>query len=298
MSGGVNNDAGVTALAAVTLWLAARTLRRGVDWRSALPLGVAAGLIPLFKATGIALYPAIAIAVAAVVLLRRDRRALAGVAALVAGLAAARLGIFAIDRLVTPVSVPGQGEAGLAGASGVLSTAIHSPTLFLSYLWQTFLPRLPFMTDFFSGYSWPAYDTYVEEGFASFGWYAMEFAPWVYKGIVVALAAVCVAAVAALWQQRRGARAHLPQLALVLLAAAGVLGGVTAAYLSATPRAGELPEQGRYAFTALPAFAAIAACACLAVPRRMLGWAAGGLVTGMVALEWASQFLLVQRFYL
>ncbi len=298
MSGAVNNDAGITAFTAVTLWLAARAVRRGLDWRSALPLGAAAALLPLFKATGIAVYPAIGVAVLAVLLLRRDRTALAGLGALAAGLAAGHLGIVAVDQLVTPVPVPStDGGGGLIAAGGVVSSVLDAPTLFLSYLWQTFLPPLPFMTDFFTGYEWPAYDTYVEEGFASFGWYSAQFAPWVYQGIAVAVVAVVAAAVAALWRQRGSLRQYGPQVALVILVIAGVLGGVTAAYTSVTPRAGELPEQGRYAFTALPAFGTVAAIACLALPRRRLGWAAGVLVAGMIALEWASQFMLLQRFY-
>ena len=58
-----------------------------------------------------------------------------------------------------------------------LARAVTSdrPALVLSYLWQTFLPPLPFMTDLFTGSSLPVMDTYVREGFASFGWYTMEF---------------------------------------------------------------------------------------------------------------------------
>ena len=73
ISGGVNNDAGVNAMAAVTLWLAARALNRGLDWRSALPLGIAAALLPLFKATGLALYPVVGLVALIAVLRRRDR---------------------------------------------------------------------------------------------------------------------------------------------------------------------------------------------------------------------------------
>jgi hypothetical protein len=299
MSGAVNNDAAVTAIAALLLWLTARVARRGLQWRTAFALGAAAALVPLFKATGVAIYPVIGLIVAAVALQRRDRATLIGLAGLAAGVAAGKLGLAGIDRVVTPLPVPNApgGAGGLIAAGGVISSVVHAPTLFLSYLWQSFLPPLPFMTDLFSGYTWPAYDTYIEEGFASFGWYSMQFAPWAYHVIVVAVVVVVGAAIAASWRHRRTLRANWLQVALVVLAIAAVLGGVSAAYMSATPRAGELPEQGRYAFTALPAFAAVAVAACLAVPRRRLGWAAGGMLTGMIVLEWASQFMLLQRFY-
>ena len=298
MSGGVNNDAAVTALTAVALWLTARAMRRGLDWRSMLPLGAAAALLPLFKATGIAVYPAIGVAVLAVLLLRRDRTALVGLGALAAGFAAGRLGIVAVDQLVTPVPVPSEpGGNGLIAAGGVVSLVLESPTLFLSYLWQTFLPPLPFMTDLFTGYDWPAYDTYIEEGFASFGWYSMEFAPWVYQGIAVAVVAVVVAAMAAFWRRRGALREHWPQVALVDPGDRRRARRRDGRDTTASPRAGELPEQGRYAFTALPAFGAVAAIACLALRRRWFPWAAGVLVTAMIALTWAGQFMLLERFY-
>ena len=80
----------------------------------------------------------------------------------------------------------------------------------------------------------------------------MEFAPWVYR--------VHRGARSSRWSARAprcgsaGARSPAaPEVALVVLAIAGVLGGVAAAYMQrdAAPRA-ELPEQGRYAFTACP----------------------------------------------
>jgi hypothetical protein len=153
------------------------------------------------------------------------------------------------------------------------------------------------MTDLFTGSSLPVMDTYVREGFASFGWYTMEFAPWVYRGIAVALLALGASALAAGWRYRAWARRQLPQLALVGLSIAGVIGGVTAAYATASPRSGELPEQGRYAFTALPALAALAVAAVYGLPRRWRPVAAGGVFAALFALLWAGQMMLLQRFY-
>jgi hypothetical protein len=82
-----------------------------------------------------------------------------------------------------------------------------------------------------------------------------------------------------------------------VLAIAGVLGGVAAAYMQATPHIGRPPEQGRYAFAAIPAFAAVVGAALLALRPRRLAWVAGGLVTAMIALQWAGQLMLLQRFY-
>ena len=153
--------------------------------------------VVLFKQTGIALYPAIFVAIVLAALFMRDRRALLGLGAGIAGFVAGRLVIMLVDQLVTPLPVRGRTGSGLIAAGGVVRTVLDRPTLVLSYLWQTFLPPLPFMTDLFTGSSLPVMDTYVREGFASFGWYTMEFAPWVYRGIAVALLALGASAVAA-----------------------------------------------------------------------------------------------------
>ena len=289
ISGAVNNDGGVNALAAVTLFLAARALRRGLTPGWAAALGASAMLLPLFKATGNALLPALALVVIVALVRHRDGR-LPGIAGLAAGALAGRAVIYTLDRLITPVPVPAAPgrESGLASAGTVVQHVIDDPQLYLSYLWQTFLPPLPFMTDIFPPTTPPGYEAYVKEGFASFGWYAMQFSDWVYKLILVIAVAVVLAAAAAAWQRRRVARSRWPEVALVVLAIAGVLGGVAAAYVTATEPIGGMPEQGRYAFTALPAFAAVAAAALLAVRRAWLPYLAGALVAGMVGLERAT----------
>lgn len=298
ISGAVNNDNGVNALAAVTLFLAARVLRRGLVPGWAAALGAAAMLLPLFKATGNALWPAVAFVVV-VALVRHRSRWLPGVAGLAAGAIAGRLVVSALDRLVTTAPSPGAppGQGGLVGVGGVVQRVVDDPQLFLSYFWQTFLPPLPFMTDFHETAAPPGYEAYIKEGFASFGWYAMTFADWVYEVIFGVAVIVVVAAAVALWRRRRALPGRWPEIALVVLAIMGVLGGVAAAYMAAPPYNTPLPEQGRYAFTALAAFAAVAAAALLCVRRSWLPYAAGALVTGMIALEWASEMMLLQRFY-
>ena len=76
----------------------------------------------------------------------------------------------------------------------------------------------------------------------------------------------------------------------------GVIGGVEAAYVSATPRP-VVAEQGRYAFTAIVPLAAIAAGACLGLGRRRSPLLAGGLVGGMVGFAFLSLLLGSQGFY-
>jgi 4-amino-4-deoxy-L-arabinose transferase-like glycosyltransferase len=61
ISGAVNDDSGVNAAAAVSLYLIVRSLRRGMTWREALGLAIALALAPLMKETGYEIYPAVAV---------------------------------------------------------------------------------------------------------------------------------------------------------------------------------------------------------------------------------------------
>ena len=295
ISGAVNNDNAVNAAAAATLWLAARTLRRGLDVPTALALGATAAALPLFKQTGFALYPAIALAVAGG-LWRHRERVLPGLAALGGAFLFVRFGWSLTGaKLGTVVDPPPGGPVAVVGADTVLE-AFRQPRQVLSYFWQTFLPRLPFQNELFSQ-RWPAYDIYVEEGVAAFGWYAIKFPEWVYKLIVVAGAGIVGLAGYALFRARALLRTRWVEVAVVALAIVGVLGGVAAAFVSGTPRDPFLqPEQGRYAFTTLAAVAAVAAWAIHGARSRgpVL---AGALVASMAGLQLASLLLALSTFY-
>ncbi len=291
MSGVVNNDAGVNAAAALLVYLMLRGLRRGLT----LPLGVATGataaMLPLMKGTGYALYPALAVALTGMVWRRHSPRQLVGLGALV-GTAAGAQGIWSaiarsFDR--TTLTTPG-------GGSGPVRRALDAPDLYLSYLWQTFAPRLPFMTDLHSQ-RWPAYDIYVERGFAAFGWYAVKFPIWVYVLIAVAALAAGALCAVALWRERIAARARGWELTALVVAVVGVIGGVAAAYMTSHGDRPVVAEQGRYAFTAIVPLATIALGACFAFGRRRAPAVAGGVVGAMMGLGYASLWLAFEGFF-
>ena len=74
-------------------------------------------------------------------------------------------------------------------------------------------------------------------------------------------------------------------------------GVAAAAYMPPTPHVGAAPEQGRYAFTALVAFAAVAGASLLAVRPRWLPLGRGCPGDGHDRREWMGQLMLLQRFY-
>jgi hypothetical protein len=153
------------------------------------------------------------------------------------------------------------------------------------------------MTDLFIQ-RWPAFDIYIERGFAAFGWYAVTFPRWVYAVIVLAMAGLSALALRGLWVLRGTLRRRWVEVAFVALAIAGVLGGVAAAYAQSTPRPPNVqPEQGRYAFTVLAPLAAIAALGLSGAGRRVMPWVAGGAVAGMAGLQIAAQLLAYAGFF-
>ena len=177
MFGVVNNDAGVNAAAALLVYLLIRGLRRGpsIGWGVALGLTLVA--LPVMKATGAALYPAVAVALLGVLWRWHGRVALPAYGAL-AGVALAG---FAVRRLLVSLVEPPVvlGGGGAASASGPINYVLDRPEVFLSYAWQMFLPRLWFMNDLHVQ-TWPAFSVFIETGWGAFGWLVYRFPRWVY----------------------------------------------------------------------------------------------------------------------
>jgi hypothetical protein len=184
MAGAVNNDTGVNAAAALALYLTIRGLRRGPTWRLALALGATLAIAPLMKGTGLEVYPAILLGVVGIAW-RHHRRADLRALGLGALAFAAVRGAWA---LVAPgLERPAGGGPGIS-ATGSLHAALRMPGRYLEYLWETLLPRLPFMAHLFPQ-RWFAFHVYVREGWAAFGWLSIAFPKWVYVAIALAMLA-------------------------------------------------------------------------------------------------------------
>jgi 4-amino-4-deoxy-L-arabinose transferase-like glycosyltransferase len=294
MSGSVNNDMGVNAAGAVLLYLLVRGLRRGLSVGLAIAIGLTLAVAPLMKATGFELWPAAAVGLLGMVWRRRWTPALKQVGIAAAACAA----LFLVWKVVSPdfhrgtFNTPG----GTARGGGYL--ALHHPFGYLQYLWQVFLPRLPGMHDLWTQH-WPAFDIYAVRGWASFGWYAMTFAHWVYQAIALVMLGCGGLTALALWRHRHGATRRLGwEIGVLLASIVGVVGGVHAYYYVQEARSGIIAEMGRYAFPAITALAAAALGGAFFFRRR--SWAvpyAAGLAVAVVVLCYSSQLLAIGRFY-
>ena len=82
---------------------------------------------------------------------------------------------------------------------------------------------------------------------------------------------------------------------MLVLVVLGVFFGTEAA--SFAPGAGPVPEFGRYLFPAAASIAALGAVATFGAGRRSASAVAGGLVTALLVLFWASEFLTMSALY-
>jgi 4-amino-4-deoxy-L-arabinose transferase-like glycosyltransferase len=297
MSGGVNNDNLLYALAAVFIYLVARALRRGVDPGLALALGGVAAAGVLTKTSFVGLLPGGAFGVL-VALLRepapRRLRSLAGVA----GGAAVFVVVTSLWLAASSVLFDRGASRTTAGLTDSYVTSGTSLRGHLSYIWQVFLPALPGMQGFPSmADSYPLWDTFVQGFVGRFGWWRFGFPPWVnqlglgiYVGVVALAGAGLVRARAAL----RGRRLEL--LSYGLVAAGYVLLVEVAAYRYQVVTDTSF-EQARYLLPLLPFYGGLVAVAATAGGRRWGPPLGAFLVVVAMAHSLFAMLLVVGHYY-
>ncbi len=296
ISGIVNNDVGVNAVAAALELLLIRLLRRGIT----IPWGVLTGavllLLPNVKGTGLSLYP-LAAGVFAVALWRHHRRAdlpawaaLALTAVLVGELAA---------HVVNPAfasSSAGGAPSTIGSNATAVREALHHLPDYFSYLWEVFLPRLPFMTAHFPTTGYPGFVIFIERGWGAFGWYDVFFPGWVYSVILLVSLLVLVLAPLAARREWRWLRENWAEAIAVILMPVSVIVGFTAAYFTRGSRP-VIAEFGRYAFPAIGPIALLVLGALHVFGRRWMRTAGIALLVATIALSYAGQLLTLTAFY-
>jgi hypothetical protein len=290
IAGAVDNDSGVNAMAALAVYLTIRAVRRGLTWRLGAALGTTAALLPIMKVSGEALWPAITIAVIGLAVLQRSRSTLQGLGTAVATFVAVGAGWGALAGLFHRAAT-GAATSGVAAATsgGQLGGK-------LVYLWELFFPRLPFMTAHWDPSIWPFKFIYVMRGFAAFGWYAIFFPNWVYNVIIAVILTAGALALAMAIRRRRNVARHSLEALFLILVILGVIAGIEFAFYSPGPRIPlVIPEQGRYAFTAIVPLAALALSGLLLLPRRWAIPVTAVLVGAMICFSAASHLLYVAQ---
>jgi len=294
ISGVVNNDVGVNAGAAALLFLLLRMARRGVT----LPWGLVTGglliALPIVKATSYSLYPVAGLAL--LVAVWRHHRGRAEVLGWV-GLSLGALIVQELQVHLSGIFHPvGAGSASAPAATAVVGLAREHPLGFLAYLWELFLPRLPFMAPHFTGLGNPAFTIFVKRGWGAFGWYDVLFAHWVYVAIAAAMAIVPLLGLVAIRREWPFVRRNALDFGLLVAAPLAVMAGFEAAFYTTGVRP-FFAEFGRYEFPAIICLSALVVASLHAFGRRGALYAGIGLLTATIALSYAAQLLTLTAFY-
>jgi hypothetical protein len=284
VAAGISPDPLLTAIWAVFLVLAVAAVMRGLSWGGASGMAALALGAVLTHPRGAPL--AVLALLAAALGLRRRLGHMSARTLAVGGAAVAAALAFVVVVLV----------AG-AGVLDSTSGAQFNVRQFASYLWQFYLPRLPFMNPSI-GPEYGAQIAYVETFFGVFASLEVRWPPFVYDLLAVAsvagLAALCAVVIHA--RSRLVGRSDLVAL-LVAIPLTLVLALHFAAYRNLQINPSDPIIVGRYLFPLLPLFGAAVAVVVRALPERASAAAGTALLFTGALLGLSGLGMTAVRFY-
>lgn len=290
MSTSVNPDGLLTAGWTVALWLGLRVVNHRARPADVIGLAAACAATILTKTTGYALLPCAVMAIATG-WLRRPRperaRALIPIAAAAAVAAVPLLVWLAIAH-----------AAGTAGFNTVGTTAAHPVNIrqFISYVWQFYLPRLPFLTPYRLVGGLPVYEVFIKQGLGTFGWLTVSLPGWLYPLAALILAALALACIT--FMARLRARLPWLRIAFLLINALSLLALLhIGEYLVAIDGGGAF-IQGRYLLPVVSLLGLAVALVVRMLPPRAATISAGVVMCGLLGLQVVSMSAVLQGFYL
>jgi 4-amino-4-deoxy-L-arabinose transferase-like glycosyltransferase len=289
ISSGVNPDALFDAVVGIVLWLSARTLVRGLEWRRGAALVAALLAAVLVKGTALLFLPAVAFALLVPVWrerIRAERGVLLRRVAVVLGGCA----------LVAAVALTAaRGGAGQVDYAVPQSFAMFRE--FVAYLLNFYLPfQVPGIRDFPVLRTFPLYSVWIKTSWASFGWLETKFPDPVYPFFaLISLGSFA----GGLWAIRRGT-ARIPWVVVgffLLMLIPLALGLHWLEYREQITLEYGIRIQGRYLLPLMP-IAGVAVAAALTLLRQAHRRVAVGLVVGgMAVLQLCSLAIVSGRFY-
>ncbi|HEV7493842.1 hypothetical protein [Baekduia sp.] len=293
LSGIVNTDILLAAIWTAFLWLALRTARLGLTWQRAAGLSAVTVLSVLTHGRGLALVPALLLALLVAWLthaktLRSTLRAAAssGVVLL------AGLGIYKV------IISAGGGGALFGGEANIGSRSAFSIRGLFSGIWQFYLPRLDSMVPHLGpafGYRQFFVQQYFGGVFSSFEVY---FPYVVYDAVQVAVFVLLIALYTIGAVRIRTVWPHWPKIVIVAGTAICLVFFLHVASYRALVNGSENPLiVGRYLLP-MTGIVGIAIAAVVAgLPRRAGAVVAAVVLVGMIALSLGGLALNVERFY-
>jgi 4-amino-4-deoxy-L-arabinose transferase-like glycosyltransferase len=293
ISASVNPDALLVALSTMALWLGARVIIRAARPRDVVALCAVTAAAILTKATAYALVPAVLLAL--FVGWRRctpaeRRRWRAPFATALTLSAAPVIGWVAYQTLRgrAPINTVG-------GAAAGVRTTPFNIWEFLSYLWQFYLPRLPWMRGFRTTTGLPVYSVWVREGWGAFGWLDVYMPSWIY-GLLASLTGLVAAGSAAVVARFRDRTRWLLAAFFALGLLAMLVGLHETDYRSIITNNITL-LQGRYLLPFAGLFGLAVGLLVSRIPARLRAPACGAVVAAMLLLQILALATVAQRYY-
>jgi 4-amino-4-deoxy-L-arabinose transferase-like glycosyltransferase len=290
LSGVVNTDTQLMLIWTAFFWLAVRTLRLGPSLPRLATLGLVAAASILTHGRGLAIVPALLIALAVIV--ARHRPPLRQVALLGGAGVGVVVAAFLAYRLVSGGSTLYGGEVTIGQQHAM------SAREFVSFVWQFYFPRLESMTPRL-GPDYGFRDVFVLTYFGSFASYDVVLPGWVRDlvqlGLVGGLLTLLYLAVVRFGELIRPRAGQLTVLVGGGLCMLGLLH--LASYRALTGGSNDPLITGRYLLPLTALLALSAGTVTAAWPRRGGAIAGGVLVAAMTAMTMAGIAAAVTRFY-
>ncbi len=300
VAGGVTPDNLLFCVSAGLFFAVARAFRRGLTPGVGAAIGAATSIGILSKLTFVGMLPGVFLALALALsasgphqnMARRGALAAAVTAVVPLTLYIAVNGLL-WHRAVFPAALHSGAVAAGDGSGGI--TRGSNLTYGLSYTWQLYLPRLPFMVDLFAYF--PPYETWWKGFIGRFGWLDFGFPLMVYKlalGVGIALAGLGIRAVA---RYRRRVPGRWREIAAYGAIALGLMVEIGFAGLDYRNSTGYIFEQARYLLPLLPLYAAAIVLSAYGAGDRRAPLVGAVIVIGAMAHDIFSQLLTISRYY-
>jgi hypothetical protein len=300
-SSGVTSDTVVYVVSAGIFYMFARSFRRGLTPRRGIAIVALAAVGLLAKTTMLGLAPGIGFGLLALVLSAegdRRRQAIRGALAALGVVAVPLITYMALNSLVWDRSL-WFGSSGVPALSGIVGGTHPSGSGglfdFASYVWQFYLPLLPFMDSFFADYQ--VRDVWFNGFIGKFGWLDYEFPRWVYNLSLALAFALLALAARQLISLRNVLRSRLWELATYILLVLGLLVLIAGAGYLARLDGANGYEQPRYLFPLLPLYGALIALAARGAGKRYGPPVGVFLVCIAIAHTAAAMLLTLTRYY-
>jgi hypothetical protein len=167
----------------------------------------------------------------------------------------------------------------------------------LSYTWQLYLPRLPFMHRVYFPGGYPVWTVWLSGSIGHFGWLDYTFPAWVYTAGKYLFLVFVALALAGLFQLRRGIKALVPIFACFAIMALGLLGAIGYSGIRYRLSSGYQFEQARYLFPLLALYGAFVVLVARGAGRRWAPALAAALVLLAMAHGLFAEMLTISRYY-